>query len=45
MLAEFGRGHQDRAPGNGDPLRQWRVLKDGTSLWWSVQARNKKSIT
>jgi hypothetical protein len=46
MLAEFGAEViKVEAPGNGDPLRQWRVLKDGTSLWWSVQARNKKSIT
>ncbi|WP_443115891.1 CaiB/BaiF CoA transferase family protein [Herbaspirillum seropedicae] len=46
MLAEFGADViKIEAPGNGDPLRQWRVLKDGTSLWWSVQARNKKSIT
>jgi formyl-CoA transferase len=29
----------------GDPLRQWRRLHDGTSLWWYVQARNKKSVT
>jgi formyl-CoA transferase len=29
----------------GDPLRKWRVLKDGTSLWWQVQSRNKRSIT
>jgi formyl-CoA transferase len=28
----------------GDPLRSWRVLHQGTSLWWTVQARNKKSI-
>ncbi|OWY27667.1 CaiB/BaiF CoA transferase family protein [Herbaspirillum robiniae] len=46
MLAEFGADViKVEAPGNGDPLRQWRVLKDGTSLWWSVQARNKKSLT
>jgi formyl-CoA transferase len=46
MLAEFGANViKVEAPGNGDPLRQWRVLKDGTSLWWSVQARNKKSLT
>jgi len=32
-------------PGLGDPLRKWRVLKDGTSLWWQVQSRNKRSIT
>jgi formyl-CoA transferase len=29
----------------GDPLRQWRMIKDGTSVWWQVQSRNKKSIT
>lgn len=36
-------------PGNpdspgGDPLRNWRMLRDGTSLWWQVQSRNKKSL-
>ncbi|CAN5882684.1 CoA transferase [soil metagenome] len=46
MLAEFGAEViKVEAPDGGDPLRQWRVLKDGTSLWWSVQARNKKCIT
>jgi formyl-CoA transferase len=29
----------------GDPLRNWRKLHDGTSLWWYLQARNKKSVT
>src|SRR6202158_5376819 len=29
----------------GDPLRQWRRLHGGTSLWWYVQTRNKKSVT
>jgi formyl-CoA transferase len=32
-------------PGGGDPLRSWRKLHQGTSLWWLVQARNKKSVT
>jgi formyl-CoA transferase len=46
MLAEFGAEViKVESPEDGDPLRHWRVLKDGTSLWWSVQARNKKSIT
>ncbi|MDQ1924543.1 CaiB/BaiF CoA transferase family protein [Massilia pseudoviolaceinigra] len=46
MLAEFGADViKVEAPDGGDPIRQWRVLKDGTSLWWSVQSRNKKSIT
>jgi len=31
-------------PGAGDPLRQWRLVKDGTSVWWQVQSRNKRSI-
>ena len=29
----------------GDPLRIWRKLHKGTSLWWLSMARNKKSIT
>lgn len=29
----------------GDPLRSWRVLENGTSLWWYVQSRNKKSVS
>jgi crotonobetainyl-CoA:carnitine CoA-transferase CaiB-like acyl-CoA transferase len=33
------------APGRGDALRNWRVLKNGTSLWWQSIGRNKKSIT
>ena len=46
MLGEFGADViKVEAPDGGDPIRQWRVLKDGTSLWWSVQSRNKKSIT
>jgi formyl-CoA transferase len=31
-------------PGAGDPLRQWRLIKDGTSVWWQVQSRNKRSL-
>lgn len=46
MLAEFGAEViKIESPDGGDPIRQWRVLKDGTSLWWAVQARNKKSVT
>ncbi|MBC7514691.1 MAG: CoA transferase [Herminiimonas sp.] len=46
MLAEFGAEViKIESPDGGDPIPQWRILKDGTSLWWSVQARNKKSIT
>ena len=32
-------------PGDGDPLRRWRRLRNGVSLWWQVQSRNKKSVT
>ena len=46
MLGEFGADViKVEAPDGGDPIRKWRILKDGTSLWWSVQSRNKKSIT
>ena len=31
-------------PAGGDPLRQWRLLKDGTSIWWQAQSRNKRSL-
>jgi formyl-CoA transferase len=31
-------------PGSGDPLRNWRLIKEGTSVWWQVQSRNKRSI-
>ena len=33
----------DEGPG-GDPLRQWRMLHNGTSVWWQVQSRNKRSV-
>ena len=46
MLAEFGAEViKIEAPDGGDPLRKWRKLYEGTSLWWYVQARNKKSLT
>jgi len=46
MLAEFGAEViKIEPPDGGDPLRQWRKLHEGTSLWWYVQARNKKSVT
>ena len=46
MLAEIGAEViKIESPDGGDPLRQWRLLHKGTSLWWYVQARNKKSVT
>jgi len=45
MLGEFGADVvKIEPPGSGDPLRKWRMLKDGTSVWWQVQSRNKRSI-
>jgi formyl-CoA transferase len=44
-LADFGADViKVEPPGDGDPLRKWRLLHDGTSVWWQVQSRNKKSI-
>ena len=43
LLAEFGAGViKIEVPKKGDPIRNWRVLCNGTSLWWYVQSRNKK---
>ena len=45
LLAQFGAEViKIEPPGSGDPLRNWRRLHDGTSLWWYVQSRNKKSV-
>jgi formyl-CoA transferase len=51
-LADFGAdvvkieppGDAARPGSGGDPLRKWRLLKDGTSVWWQVQSRNKRSL-
>ncbi|CAM3873918.1 CaiB/BaiF CoA transferase family protein [Ectopseudomonas alcaliphila] len=46
LLGEFGAEViKIEPPGVGDPLRKWRKIKDGTSLWWHVQSRNKRSLT
>ncbi|MBK6803495.1 MAG: CoA transferase [Betaproteobacteria bacterium] len=45
LLGEFGADVvKIEPPGQGDPLRKWRYLKDGTSVWWHVQSRNKRSV-
>ncbi len=45
LLGEFGADViKIEAPGEGDPLRNWRLLQDGTSVWWQVQSRNKRSV-
>ena len=44
-LADFGADVIKVEPvDGGDPLRQWRLLRDGTSVWWQVQSRNKRSV-
>jgi formyl-CoA transferase len=46
MLAGFGAEViKVEPPGSGDPIRTWRKLSDGTSLWWRTLARDKRSIT
>lgn len=45
MLAAFGAEViKVEPPGTGDPLRKWRLLHEGTSVWWEAQSRNKESI-
>ncbi|MCE7505719.1 CoA transferase [Polynucleobacter sp. IMCC30063] len=44
-LADFGAEIiKVEAPGEGDPLRKWRMLHEGTSVWWQAQSRNKESV-
>ena len=44
-LADFGADVvKIEPPGTGDALRNWRMLKDGTSVWWQIQSRNKRSV-
>ena len=45
LLGEFGADVvKIEPPGHGDPLRTWRYVENGTSLWWHVQSRNKRSV-
>jgi len=44
-LGDFGADViKIEAPDGGDPLRNWRMMKEGTSVWWQVQSRNKRSL-
>ncbi|AMV10023.1 carnitine dehydratase [Geobacillus thermoleovorans] len=46
IMAEFGAEViKVEEPVSGDPLRSWRIMYGHSSIWWYVQARNKKSIT
>jgi formyl-CoA transferase len=46
LFAQFGADViKVEPPGEGDPLRRWRKLHNGTSLWWYSLSRNKRSIT
>jgi len=45
-LADFGAEViKVEPPGDGDPLRRWRRMRNGVSLWWQLQSRNKRSVT
>lgn len=44
MLAYYGAEVIKIEPPGGDPIRRWRTLKNGTSLWWASLGRNKKSL-
>ena len=44
-LADFGADVIKIEPvEGGDPLRTWRLMREGTSVWWEVQSRNKRSV-
>ncbi|GAA4343839.1 CaiB/BaiF CoA-transferase family protein [Pigmentiphaga soli] len=44
-LADFGaQVIKVEPPGQGDPLRKWRLLHEGTSVWWEAQSRSKESV-
>ncbi len=45
ILGYFGAEVIKVEPPTGDPIRQWREVKDGNSLWYYSLARNKKSVT
>lgn len=46
IFSEFGATViKVEQPKTGDPLRNWRVMHEDTSVWWHVQSRNKKSVT
>ena len=47
LLAYFGAEViKVEPPGDGDPIRGWRLLDNqGTSYWWRSLGRNKKSLT
>jgi crotonobetainyl-CoA:carnitine CoA-transferase CaiB-like acyl-CoA transferase len=45
MLGYFGAEVIKIEPPGGDPIRNWREVKDGTSLWWRSLGRNKKCIS
>ena len=45
MLGYFGAEVIKVEPPGGDPIRNWREVKGGTSLWWHSLGRNKKCIS
>ncbi len=45
LLASFGAEVIKVEPPDGDPIRHWRTVVDGTSVWWRSLARNKRLIS
>jgi crotonobetainyl-CoA:carnitine CoA-transferase CaiB-like acyl-CoA transferase len=46
LLADYGADViKIEKPGVGDSMRQWSPMKEGRSLWWKVNARNKRLMT
>ena len=45
LLADLGADIIKIEPPSGDPVRQWGQQVNGTSLWWSIHGRNKRSVT
>jgi crotonobetainyl-CoA:carnitine CoA-transferase CaiB-like acyl-CoA transferase len=45
ILGYFGAEVIKVEPPGGDPIRGWRLLRNGTSLWYRSLGRNKKSVT
>ena len=45
ILSYFGAEVIKIESPSGDPIRGWRLVKDGTSIWYRSLGRNKKSVT
>ncbi len=45
LLADLGADVVKVEPPSGDPVRQWGQQVGGAAPWWSMHARNKRSLT